>query len=612
MLLANSYGWWGLAGILVVLAIHFLQQRSRRIEIATLFLLQFVQASNTEGRSFDRIRNSIPLWLQLLCASLLTFLLLDPRWLRDTASRRAAIVIDASLSMDAFRSELARLVPAAMQELRSAAGPIEWIVLSSDSTKPPLYSGGDFAKVQSALAAFEPQLLSHDFAPALREARKQVGSSGRVLLVSDREQAVPADVDVIAIGRVLDNVGLTAAQVVQEKGETYWKASIRNFGPTEQTRTWHVELDGSNTADRQITLAPQQVLTLRGAYPEKAARIKLVLSDDAFGLDNSAPLVRPQPKLLRVRIAVDAPAQQYMKDFFQIEQPVEFVGAMHLSHLAVRSITGQEDLLPSENAVYFASDPNAPQSASTAYPTPARHPLLIYLNWQSLLVRTTFPVPSRDTDEVLVWLDNRPLIFLRREAVTKEAFAAAALQSKRSTPRESTVSKLIFNFNPDHSNAAKVPAFALLLHRFVSEVRNQHVGLHRENFEANQLLELALPDATVDAKLIVEEIGKQTKVASTVPQTSAAFLRAPSRPAFFSVEANGETLEDSASSMADATESDFQTAATFNHLQSQLPAVTLESSVQDFLKPLWIVLFAAALLASWHFAAEHRFRVEGL
>lgn len=39
LILANPMGLWMLLGLPVVIGIHFLQSRSRRIEISTLFLL---------------------------------------------------------------------------------------------------------------------------------------------------------------------------------------------------------------------------------------------------------------------------------------------------------------------------------------------------------------------------------------------------------------------------------------------------------------------------------------------------------------------------------------------------------------------------------------------
>ncbi|MGB0775204.1 MAG: hypothetical protein ACPGUY_05125, partial [Akkermansiaceae bacterium] len=44
--------------------IHFLQRRAKVETISTLFLLRQTQRESTSGRRFDRLVNSVPLWLQ--------------------------------------------------------------------------------------------------------------------------------------------------------------------------------------------------------------------------------------------------------------------------------------------------------------------------------------------------------------------------------------------------------------------------------------------------------------------------------------------------------------------------------------------------------------------
>src|SRR5688572_5754994 len=66
MLLAHPAALWCLLGLPVVLAIHFLQRRSRKEVVTTLFLLQQMRRESETGNRFERLRPSIPLWLQLL------------------------------------------------------------------------------------------------------------------------------------------------------------------------------------------------------------------------------------------------------------------------------------------------------------------------------------------------------------------------------------------------------------------------------------------------------------------------------------------------------------------------------------------------------------------
>jgi len=93
---ANPAGFWALLGLPAVVIIHFLQRRARRQVITTLFLLEPMRQESAGGHRFQRLRTSIPFWLQLLMVLGLTWLLIEPRWVRSTSVQRLAVVVDAS------------------------------------------------------------------------------------------------------------------------------------------------------------------------------------------------------------------------------------------------------------------------------------------------------------------------------------------------------------------------------------------------------------------------------------------------------------------------------------------------------------------------------------
>ncbi|HRJ10726.1 MAG TPA: BatA domain-containing protein, partial [Prosthecobacter sp.] len=101
---ANPLGLWALLGLPVVVAIHFLQRRQRRVTCTTLFLLEQMRRESRTGNRFEKLRVSIPFWLQLLMVLLLAWLLAQPRWLGRDAVQRVAVVLDASASMAALAS----------------------------------------------------------------------------------------------------------------------------------------------------------------------------------------------------------------------------------------------------------------------------------------------------------------------------------------------------------------------------------------------------------------------------------------------------------------------------------------------------------------------------
>ncbi|MEI7928904.1 MAG: BatA domain-containing protein [Verrucomicrobiales bacterium] len=104
--LANPYGLWALIGLPVVIAIHFLQRKSIVLHVSTLFLLEKTQRESASGRRFDRLMNSVPLWMQLLAILLLTWLLCEPRYQKPRSTQRIAVVLDSSASMAVFKDRM--------------------------------------------------------------------------------------------------------------------------------------------------------------------------------------------------------------------------------------------------------------------------------------------------------------------------------------------------------------------------------------------------------------------------------------------------------------------------------------------------------------------------
>ena len=80
---ANPLGFLALLGIPAILLIHLLQRQSQKFPISTLFMLDAIDRQSLKGQKLDRLRNSIPLWLQLLSILVLTWLLIHPRWTRE-------------------------------------------------------------------------------------------------------------------------------------------------------------------------------------------------------------------------------------------------------------------------------------------------------------------------------------------------------------------------------------------------------------------------------------------------------------------------------------------------------------------------------------------------
>lgn len=578
LILANTAGYWALGALLVVLAIHLFQQQAKRVTISTLFLIEHNSPVDADGRAIDWIRASVPLFLQLLAAAIIAWLLLEPRWLSINSTQYVAVVLDSSLSMSAFRDRVSELLPPALGKFERTAEKVEWLLTDSNPQGKILYQGESLPQLLAAIESWQPSLGSHDIAPALREARSATGQDATMIFVSDKMQKLPTGVSLFAVGEPLDNVGFTGVNIAAADGQLEWEAMVVNHGASLQNRRWHLEIAGQQTAAREISLNAGQAETLRGVFPAGATEMQVVLSGDRFESDDRLPLVSPQKKQLRIRIAVDAPMPEFFKRFYSIYDELQTVGALHASDLVVRSISGSEKM-PEENGIYFTyrRQEGGPRRRGAA--VGANHPLVEGLSWYGLTAGSLFPLRPAADDSTLVWLDGEPAVILRQSAEHRQ---------------------LLFNFSPLESNVRRLPAFVILLHRFTEEIRARKTGQRRTNLEFNQTVGLSVDPEGPEIAAIITEAGSGKITQGSLSARDAPFLRAPAMPSYLTIK-QGEELERHGVHFADAREANLSGAVFHDGTADAAARLSLENSEEDALFPLWLTLLAAALLFSWHY-----------
>ena len=99
---------WGLLlGALAapLVALYFLKLRRKRVEVPSVLLWQAFQKSERLATPFQRFRNNLLLWLQLLALALLVLAFARPYLQTDVpVARSVVLVVDTSASMGATSS----------------------------------------------------------------------------------------------------------------------------------------------------------------------------------------------------------------------------------------------------------------------------------------------------------------------------------------------------------------------------------------------------------------------------------------------------------------------------------------------------------------------------
>ena len=578
-LLSNPAGLWALLALPVVVLIHFLQEKSRKVRASTLFLLERVNPESAHGARFERLRNSLPLWLQLLAAALITWMLCEPRWIKEDSKQTIVVLLDSSVSMSPFKAPTRDALAVKLRAWSRSSAQTDWHLLESNPRKPALYKGADLSGLLSAYDQWEPTMGTHVPDDAMLTARGLVKGNGIVIYVTDRKAAVPSDVAVLSIGENIENVGFAGieASLVNEASGTgsgtHWKTLIKNYSNKPQTREWWVEDAASEdhkttSSKQQITLEPGQTMAIKGELPPDAERAVLVLSGDRFAWDDRLPLQKPQPRTVNVDIRVGGRSKDVLQKMLSA-----------LDHVSLNAGSSPADLVVSE--IGDAVDTNAVQIAGSseetkldaAYTVAEEHPLTRDLNWMGLLTGKPLELTVTDNDAPLLWKADRVLALLRRDINT------AGLPTRR----------LILGWDITASNAARHPALLIMLQRFVESVRESKRDPWAGNFETGQRLDVSTQQGVAPVRVTMHSAGKSSGPAE----------RTPEHPGFFEISIDGKPFINGAAAFADTREADFTDATPIDTVDARRWEAAMKQTEADPWMPLWVLVVLGCLLASW-------------
>jgi hypothetical protein len=584
-LFANPAGLWALLGVPAILAIHFLQQRSRAVVTSTWFLVEQLAPDSTRGRTLERLRTSRQLWLQLLAVLLAAWLLAEPRWILAESAQTVVVVLDASAAMEAFRAPALAAAEKEINETAGLAARTTWVVMTTDSRQAPLYRGGERTAALAALARWQPERGQHDLAPALRLAHGLIGASGRTLLITDSRAKVPAGQRAAGVGRVLANVGFAGVSVTRDEAAPghLWRALVQNHATTPQRRSWHVEVSGGGTAlsspQQSVELAAGALSEISGRFPEGVEAITVVLDADEFPTDDRLALVRPVPKPLLVSAEGTDAAAEFLRKIAGSVEGVRLADAPTALRLAQVGAAGLA--LERRGGIFWPmADGRKDRALATEPVTPDRDALVAGLNWQGWIGAGPYGYAQQPGDTALLWQGRTPLLLLRNSAAGRR--------------------QLLLAFDWGTANAAKLASTVLLVRRFVEAERDAQRAPYAANFDAGSAVALVGVGAEEPLTLEFRPVTGEPAATRPLAAEERRVLRAPARAGFFALQAGAETLVRGAAQFADARQGDFSAAETFStELPGERAAAIERNTRADPWAPLWLLGLGAALLGSW-------------
>ncbi len=571
---ANPLGLLSLLAIPAILTIHFLQRKSITIPISTLFLLERTQREAVSGRRFERLIPSVPLWMQLLAVLLIAWLLSEPRFQKENSIQRVAIVVDASASMQVFKSDAVSVIQSQLPELQGSAAKLEITVLSSQPGTDRIYAGGSPEEMIRALRKFNPTAGVTDPSYALQLARSIVSNTGLVIYLTDTPiEKLPYESRLISVGRPIENVGFTGVTFEEIQGALTFRAIVKNYGSSDATRSWSLVSKNGSSTPREFQIKPGAFATIQAAFPVDSSQVRLELDRDDFGLDDTLPMIAPQPKELKLFAATSPAFVDLSNKLIRSLAATTQSNDMKESDLVITSYDPLDPILPESHAILFVEDPSSAGKYLSGGILAEAHPLMDGINWQALLVRETLQLPRDPADKVLLWQEKRPLIFLREKG-------------------EKSI--LCFNFDLRLSNATQQPAFIVLLHRFAETLREKKIAPQKLNLETSQ------PIRITSTPKIPLEISVTDPAGNPLSPPPAGL--APASPGFVTIKQGEVVLLEAAAQFADTREADLSKTAP-SQIDSFVSTASLKlHTTPDPFARLWLLILLLALLVAWYFS----------
>ena len=605
---AYPLGLLALLGVPAVLGLHLFRRRFRPHAVSALFLWSEDEATPVAGRRRERLRSSPSLWLELLAAALLGLAFAGPKACAGDRAPHLVVVLDASASMGARPPEgaTAQAARAAVREAVAALGPRARVSLIASGARPRMLAGPAAlaSDALDVLDAFEPRDPRHDLEPALALARELVGG-GTPLLVTDRHapETAPAGVEVLAVGRPVDNVALVhAVRALESEGSGQVEralVTVQAFTREAVRRTLVVE---ATTADgrvageltrRELELEPERREHVTLQLPADAPAIRVHLSEsDGLALDDAVDLFPSAPRPLALHSSLE---RETARALF-LSRGDDAVGALVAALPDTRSVEGSSSAHLSfqevgGEAVAGATVPDAcwrfvvhtgrdagRRDLIGPFLADRRHPLL---------AGTTFEGIVWSIDPELV-LPGTPLVSAGNLPILTEEIDGA----RRA---------LHVNLAPDRTTLARSPDWAILLANLAQERRRELPGPVATNVALGDAFELRGVEPGTYAALhaegdaVVESRAADGVVLIEPPSAGTYAVRridaATDDPA-------GAVLARFAVQFQDASESDLR-ARSSGTVAAGTAAASLESDVRPLEAAAGALVLALVLLNWW-------------
>ena len=301
----NASALYLLAFIPLVASLHFLKlRRKRHVVPSVMFWLEAIEDMKANV-PFQRIRNFLPLILQLLFLSLAVVTVARPAFRSDsTLFGQSVLILENSASMQSTESGKSRFERAknrALEFINQLDDHGQMMIM--DTSRPPrhIHQGftSDKEKLRRAVQEIAPQHTSPDFESIFSSAAAYgKGASTGIIYIGDNMREFPDSpptLQNIVVGTESQNVGIVQFNVSRnpnQPSQFQVLAGLRNFGLENREFRARLEIGGRWYDDETVILSPGESRSVVFLIDDKGFD-RLVVSlnlelEDNLDLDNTA------------------------------------------------------------------------------------------------------------------------------------------------------------------------------------------------------------------------------------------------------------------------------------------------------------------------------------
>jgi hypothetical protein len=315
-------GLFGLLTLPVILLLHLLRERRRRMAVPSLLHWQNLPRKR-EGERIRRLPLTLLLLLHLLAAALIGLALGRPQLAGALggAPRQTAIIIDTSTSMaarDGASTRLAQARERARTALNGLGGGDRAILIAAGPAARVVASGGvaDVAGLQAALDQLRPGGTGADLAGALTlaEAAFDQQRDRQVLVISDGalppapERTVAAPLDWQQVGSDQPNRAIVAFAARPSGANIQVYARAANYGPTPIQTSIALYGDDQALGSRDVAIAAGSETELTWTLPARYSWLRAALDGrDALPQDDDGFISLSQTRTVRALLVSEQP-----------------------------------------------------------------------------------------------------------------------------------------------------------------------------------------------------------------------------------------------------------------------------------------------------------------